>query len=199
MARLVLKMSMSLDGFIAGAQPGSDWMLRASTPDSAAWVLDTLAGASAHLIGRRTFESWISFWPTSTSPMAAPLNDIPKVVFTRQKTFDPRALGHGSAPSSARAAWSTSRVACGDLTSEIERVKREPGDYVLAQGGVSFCQSLVKAALVDEYRFAISPVALGSGERLFTGLDDELDLELVTVTAFSGGALGAVYRPRPSA
>ncbi|MCU1482908.1 MAG: hypothetical protein JWQ19_3694 [Subtercola sp.] len=196
MRKLVLKMSVSLDGFIAGRRADSDWALRAGTPDSAAWVFETLAGAGAHLVGRRLFESFAPFWPTSNNPMAGPMNDIPKVVFTRQATFDPSSFSTGADESSAAASWSGARVASGDLTEEIDRLKQEPGGYLLAQGGVDFGRSLVRSGLIDEYRFAVLPVALGSGSGLFTELSDELDLELVSSTAFGGGALGNVYRPK---
>lgn len=196
MRELVLKMSMSLDGFVGGGAAGSDWMLRASTPESAAWVRETMAGAGTHLVGRRTFESWITYWPTSTSPMAAPLNDIPKVVVARRPDFDLAALAAHLEPSDDPAGWGSTRVASGDLVDEIERLKQEDGAYILAQGGTLLCRSLVEAGLVDEYRFAVAPVAIGSGDGLFTGIDGELDLDLVSATPFSGGALGLVYRSR---
>jgi dihydrofolate reductase len=189
-------MSTSIDGFVVGGRGESDWMFRGSTPDSAAWVFETLAGAGIHAIGRRSFESFASFWPTSDGPMAAPMNDIPKVVFTRQPTFNPGSLSAEPSQSLAALSWTQARVASGDLTEEINNLKQEPGNYILAQGGLDFCRSLVHAGLVDEYRFAVLPVALGSGEGLFTTLQDELDLELTSSTAFRGGAIGNVYRPR---
>lgn len=193
MADLVLKMSISIDGFVAAARPDSDWMFRGSTPDSAAWVRDVLAGAGTHVVGRRLFETWIGLWPTSDSPMAAPINDAPKVVVTRQTDFDLAGLSAGISPSSGPASWAETRIAP-DL-GVIEQLKAEPGPYLLAQGGVSFARSLIAAGLVDEYRFAVLPVALGSGEALFAGLADELDLALVSSTVFAGGAMGNVYRP----
>lgn len=144
-----------------------------------------------HALGRGLFENWIGFWPTSDSPMAVPVNTIPKVVFTSRPGYDP-----GAQNPDAGGNWAETRVAGGELVAEIDRLKREPGGYVLAQGGLAFGRSLVRAGVVDEYRFAVLPVALGQGEGLFTQLDDELDLELVASTAFRGGAMGSVYRPR---
>lgn len=198
MRELVLKMSMSLDGFVVGPKPESDWMFHGTTPESGAWVFDTLNGAGTHALGRATFESWVGYWPTSPSPMADPINSIPKVVFTRQARFDPAALSADTEDSSDPASWAATRVANGDLAEEFARLKEEPGKYILAQGGVGFCRSLVEAGVVDEYRFAVLPVALGSGESLFGGLTDELRLQLVSSTAFSGGALANVYRPLPA-
>ena len=195
MRKLVLKMSLSIDGLVAGARAESNWMLRAGTPDSAAWVLDTIAGAGTHIMGRALFESWVGIWPTAPGPMSEALNSTPKVVFTRQQEFDPAVGGADSEPSSAES-WRQARVASGDLTAEIEALKQEPGDYLLAHGGIAFARSIVQAGLIDEYRFVVLPVALGTGHGIFTDLTDELDLELISSTAFAGGVLANVYQPK---
>lgn len=196
MSKLVLKMSMSIDGFIAGSRAESDWMFRGSTPDSAAWVREIIAGSSVHLAGRTLFETWASFYPTSVIPIAAPMNEKPKVVFTRNPSYVPGTQVPEGADPTVAATYTEARVASGDLATEIQRLTQEPGDYVLAQGGVEFGRSLVRSGLVDEYRFAVLPVALGSGEGLFTGMEGELDLELVSSTSFAGGAMGNVFRPK---
>jgi dihydrofolate reductase len=196
MRELVLKMSMSIDGFVAGDRAESNWMFRGSTPDSAGWVYDIIASAGIHAIGRGLFETWVNFYPTSPIPVAGPVNSKPKIVFTRNPSYVP---GAGIAPEAdpdVAATYTDARIASGELVTEIERLKSEPGDYILAQGGVEFARSLVKAGLVDEFRLAVLPMLLGSGQSIFTGLEDELDLELVSSTAFTGGALGLVYRPR---
>ncbi|WP_271207111.1 dihydrofolate reductase family protein [Curtobacterium pusillum] len=82
------------------------------------------------------------------------------------------------------------------MAEEVDRLRAEEGEYVLAQGGTDFCRSLVRADLVDEYRLVVLPVALGVGDGIFSGLPDELDLELVSSTVFEGGAKADVYRPR---
>lgn len=196
MRELVLKMSMSLDGFVAVPRAESDWMFRGASPDSAAWVLDTVSRAGVHAFGRRTFESIAGFWPTAPGPIAEPMNRIPKVVFTTQGDYDPGSIGVTTPDSPATTTWTGARVAAGALDDEVAALKQESGNYVLAQGGTAFGRSLVRSGLVDEFRLAVLPVALGTGAGVFSDLPDELDLELVSCTAFSGGALGLVYRPK---
>jgi dihydrofolate reductase len=169
-------MSISIDGFVAGTKAGSDWNLRGGSPDSAAWVREIIAGAGIHAVGRNLFESWASFWPTSDSPMAAPVNDIPKIVFTHQRDYVPSGLSDAGKKSPSAESWTNPRVASGRLEEEIAALKAEDGAYILAQGGVEFARSLVAAGLIDEYRFAVLPVALGQGENIFSRLPDELDL-----------------------
>src|SRR4029079_11793702 len=108
--------------------------------------------------------------------MAAPMNDIPKVVFTRQKSFDLHTGGPALEP--AAASWASARIANGDLTEEMRRLKEEPGKDILASGGAGFARGRVQRGRVDEYRLVVHPVALGSGIPLFADLPQPLHLEL---------------------
>jgi dihydrofolate reductase len=47
------------------------------------WKLDRISEAGAHLMGRVTYQEMSSYWPHSDDPYAAPMNDIPKVVFSK--------------------------------------------------------------------------------------------------------------------
>jgi dihydrofolate reductase len=175
--KLVLKISASLDGFV-GAEDGSvDWIFPSLSPDSTAWVVDTLWQSGTHIMGRNTYEDMAAHWPSSTAVFAEPMNSIPKVVFSG---------------SLKEASWPETRVADGDLASEIARLKQEPGKDILAHGGARFVQSLSRLRLVDEYRLLIHPVVLGRGLPMFT---DAVNLRLVSTTAFSGGVVAHVYRP----
>jgi dihydrofolate reductase len=194
MRKLILKMSMSLDGFVSGPNGEADWMLCSQSEDSTAWVVETLWEAGLHALGSRTYQAVAGYWPTSTVPMAAPMNAIPKVVFTRQKSFDPGGEPPQE-PSPGAAGWASARIANGDLVEEVRRLKQEPGKDILAHGGADFGRSLVRLGLVDEYRLVIHPVALGSGLPLFAGMQKPMDLELVSTSRLRAGVVAHVYRP----
>ena len=71
--KLVLKMSVSLDGFVAGPNGEADWIFRTSGgADSTGWVLDTLRGAGVHIMGSRSYYDMAAFWPYSEMPIAPP-------------------------------------------------------------------------------------------------------------------------------
>jgi dihydrofolate reductase len=180
MASLVMKMSISLDGYIASADGSNDWIAAGRADDSASWVLETVSNASAHLIGATTYAEWAAFWPGASGPFAKPMNEIPKVVFSS---------------SLASADWGETTIATGDLAAAITRLKDERSDgYLLAQGGVRFARSLVETGLIDEYRLVVHPVILGGGERLFAA---PLTIEPVSTTAFSRGAVAQVFAAHP--
>jgi dihydrofolate reductase len=176
MASLVLKMSISLDGYIAPADGSSGWEATGRSPDGAEWVSDTLSNARAHLVGAATYTRWADFWPRQSGPIAAAMNEIPKVVFSSSLTS---------------ADWPETTIATGDLTDTVTRLKQEhSGGYLLAQAGVRFARSLVETGLIDEYRLVVHPIVLGAGERLFT---EPLNLEPLSTIAFSRGAVAHVF------
>lgn len=211
--KLVLKMSVSLDGFVCGPNGEADWIFRSSGgDDSTAWVLDTLRGAGVHIMGSRSYCDMAAFWPYSEMPIAPPMNDIPKVIFSRSGIKEGaqaerttaafaeakarNAQRHGATPTAAvLKSWADPTVASGDLAEEIRRLKEQPGNYILAHGGASFAQSLVASGLVDEYQLGIHPVVLGQGKPLFSALHSPADLRLVSVTPFASGAMAVVYQP----
>jgi dihydrofolate reductase len=180
MAALVLKMSVSLDGFVAPLDGSTDWVAAGRSDDGARWTLETVSNAAAHLMGAATYARWADYWPGASGPFAEPMNEIPKVVFSN---------------SLASANWDETTIATGDLVDAITRLKRVHSEgYLLAQGGARFARSLVATGLIDEYRLVVHPVVLGAGERLFPA---PLTIEPTSTTVFSGGAVAHVFAAHP--
>jgi dihydrofolate reductase len=62
--------------------------------------------------------------------------------------------------------------------------KAAGGKDVALAGGAQAARQYLAAGLVDEMEISLAPVLLGSGERLFEGLGDDLQgLELVRTVA----------------
>jgi dihydrofolate reductase len=178
MRRLVLMMSVSIDGYVAGphghagALPEPDELKR--------WKLERVRQAGTHIMGRVTYEEMAAHWPTSTDDYAAPMNEIPKVVFS--KTLE-------------EATWAESSIARGDLDDEVATLRRQPGGEIIAWGGASLAQSLSRAGLVDEYVLVIHPVAFGGGLPMFRDLPEALRLELLEAQTFDTGTVLHIYEP----
>ena len=213
MRKLILKMSISADGFVGGLNGEIDWIFRSMDNSVAAWTVDLLWQAGVHIMGSRTFHDMASYWPASNEPFAAPMNEIPKVVFTRKGFIEPTSdelttnalkdarmysegLFNVSDTLSLHAhTWANAEVATGDLTNEIARLKQQEGKFILAHGGAGFAQSLVRLGLVDEYRLLIHPVILGKGLSLFSTATTPFDLKLESSITFKTGAIANVYIP----
>jgi len=60
----------------------------------------------------------------------------------------------------------------GGIREALERAREAAaGKDVRIGGGANTIQQYLREGLIDELHFAISPVLLGSGERLFEGVD----------------------------
>ena len=184
MRQLVLQFYVSLDGYSADADNGiRDVMMSIADEEQEKYFVGRLWQAGTHIMGRVSYEAMAGFWPTASHPSAAPMNDIPKVVFSRTLQS---------------ADWPETRIADGDTAEEIAKLKAEPGAEILAHGGTEFARSLIRLGVVDEYRLWVLPAAAGRGRALFTGLDHPLTLNLVNSTAFPSGILELVYAPAVS-
>lgn len=213
MGKLILKMSITLDGFIGGPNGEIDWIFKTMGEDAKAWTVNKIWRAGAHLMGRKTFNDMAAYWPNSSEVFAAPMNDIPKIVFSR-KGFDPSQRGESSTalkdairinradggnmvsalPPSAQS-WIEPKVVTGDLAQGIRELKNQAGKELIAHGGANFSQDLVQTGLIDEFWLVTHPVAIGQGLGLFARLKAPLHLKLIETTTFSAGVVAHIYRP----
>jgi dihydrofolate reductase len=210
MRALILKMSISIDGFVASADGGVKWIFDTHDEEAVAWTVRTVWDASLHMMGSRTFHDMAAYWPTSTEVFAPPMNQIPKAVFSRRGTEVLTAPATTMALKDARAnagphpgatlqpggdSWGRAYVATGDLSEEIKQLKAEEGRPIVAHGGASFARSLVACGLVDQYILLVHPVALGNGLALFSGLSVPRTFRLVSSTTFPKGTVAQIYQP----
>ena len=159
MAKLILSMFMSLDGYIeppAGFEP-PPW----SKDVEAKWSQAALAGAGHLIYGRVNFLFNKAFWsaaetdpasPAATISYAATMNRLPKTVASRMLTGDP--------------GWNA-RIVAQDLPGAVAALKRETQGDIFCFGGAGLANSLVALDLVDEFRLMVTPLLFGDGKRLF--------------------------------
>jgi dihydrofolate reductase len=178
MRKVFLKMHASLDGFVTGQEGEMDWLFEHFDDEMREWEIPGLWEAGVHVMGANTYEEMAETWPTSDSPIAPPMNEIPKVVFSN---------------SLESADWPDTTIERGDVGDAIAVLREEPGKGILVHGGPNLVQQLTRENLIDEYRVVVHPVALGAGKPLFTG---RVDLELVETQSFPKGAVALTYRRR---
>lgn len=208
MRELILKMTMSVDGFVGDLQGENKWMF-GSDREAKAWVLETIQNASLYIMGSRSFLAMANYWQTSTDQFAPPMNQIPKAVFSRQgpailedvnttaaldATWAKAGAGQPAQLQPGAESWAQATVAGGDLAEEIARLKAGEGKPIVAFGGAGFARSLVAQGLVDKLALLVAPVALGQGLPLFSQLKEPMSLKLESSKAFPGGMVAQVYR-----
>jgi len=104
------------------------------------------------LLGRKTYEIFAAYWPSSKEPGADKLNAAKKYVVSMS-------LGELS--------WINSTLISGDAVDEIKKLKSQDGPEIQVYGSSNLIQTLLKNDLVDELRLKIFPVTIGVGKRLF--------------------------------
>ena len=180
MRLLILQMQMTLDGFVGGPNGEVDWAFPGFNDEYAAWGAAELWNASAHLMGRVTYHEMAAHWPTSTEPYAAPMNDIPKIVFSHTLQ---------------RADWAETRIVAGDPGTEVARLKHDPGKPLLVHGGAKLARAMIRSGEVDVFRLIVHPVVLGKGRGLFDEIDEPRRLRLTDLRQFGTGVVAKTFIP----
>ena len=214
MRKLILKMSMTVDGFVSGPKGESEWLFANMDESANEWSVKTAWQAGAHVMGSRTYRDMAGWWPSSTEVFAPPMNAVPKVVFSKdpsitlkskwtkvEATADSTKANAGERASAGvteanEKSWRDARVMSGGLAKDIAQLKSEPGNDLIAWGGVAFARSLIRAGLVDEFDLTVYPVAIGQGLSIFSELPKTMSLELKSEHTFRKGVLEQVYRVR---
>ncbi len=201
MRKLILKMSMSTNGFVAGPHGELDWMFGGDQAGSKAWQLARAWDTSLHIMGRKTFNDMKSYWPTSKEAYAAPMNSIPKAYFSRSalsgsKSEERRKAIHSAGASEGDVeSWDAAPCLTGDLATQIGKLKEQDGKPIIAWGGAGFARGLIPSGLIDEYQFLVHPVVLPAGLEIFSTLAAPLKLKLVAFERFDSGVLAKTFEP----
>lgn len=136
MRKLIMKMSVSLDGFVCDSNDQKDWVFKTGDEESLAWSVEKIREAGLIIMGRKSFETMAPYWPTATGPFAAPMNNIPKALFTKKGFKGINPVHTTTAEQSPYAAsWTEARVFEGDLAEVIRALKAESGKPIVAIGG----------------------------------------------------------------
>jgi dihydrofolate reductase len=184
MRKIVVMMSISVDGFMEGPNRELDWQL--VDDELHEHFNEELATMGAFLDGRVTYELMAAFWPTadrdpvSTAPMvefARIWRDMPKLVFST--TLE-------------RADWNATIVRQVDPEA-IAALKAQPGGDLVV-GGADLAGAFRRLDLVDEYRLYVHPVVLGSGKPLFAPAGTRVGLRLVESRTFGNGVVLLRYQ-----
>src|SRR5690242_3231486 len=183
--KVVLKMVMSLDGFVTSPDGTHDWMFEWFGGDSGEWSLRALEEAGVHAMGRRSYEIMGPHWAASEGPIATAMNEKPKAVFSRTLDND-------------KATWGPAEIFADPGAAIAELKARDDEGTILIHGGPGFARSVTRLGLVDEYQLTTVPIAIGAGLSPFADLEQHLKLDVVEQHRFQSGALGQILVPRTS-
>lgn len=201
-SRLRLKISMSLDGFVAGPSQSVDnplgiggmrlheWVFplaawRAThgqeggeVNESTPIIEESVANIGATIMGRNMFGghpgAWDAAKPWNGWWGVNPPFHHPVLVLTH----------HPRAPLALEGGTTFTFVTDGIESALAQARQAAGGKDVSLAGGAKAAQQYLAAGLVDEMLISLAPTLLGGGERLFDGVGDDLHgLELVRTVA----------------
>jgi dihydrofolate reductase len=180
MSKLRFKISISLDGFVAGPNQSVQNPLGIGGERLHEWpvVEESMRNIGATIMGRNMFgghpgpwkqeEPWTGWWGKN------PPFHHPVFVLTH----------HARSPLECEGGTTFTFVTDG-IESALAQAKRAAnGKDVTLAGGAAAARQYLNAGLVDEMELALAPTLLGAGERLFDGTGDDLrGLSLVRTVA----------------
>jgi dihydrofolate reductase len=178
--RVIVIEFITLDGVIedpdgSGGTPSGGWAFRYG-PEAVAgdkFELGARLDTGALLFGRTTWQLFSKIWPARSDEFSTRMNTAPKWVASRTLTD----VG----------AWANSTLIQDELTSEVQRLRRDRDVIVI--GSTSVVHELMRHDVVDEYRLLIFPTVLGAGRRLFETPAGSDDLRLVSAEQTGAAAL----------
>jgi dihydrofolate reductase len=185
MRNLIFFMHTSLDGFVAGLKGELDWAnIDDELFDFVATMTDT---ADTALYGRVTYEMMQSYWPKAGEQPNATKHDkehsawynkVSKVVLS--KTISEKGLDNTT-------------IISGQLTDNINKIKKQDGKNILIFGSPGASQSLLNEGLIDEFWLFVNPIILGQGMPLFKDITGTTKLKLVDSKTFACGVIALHY------
>jgi dihydrofolate reductase len=185
MGKLILDMSMSLDGFIAGPKDDTnsdrelgaldilhDWMFSGKTErEVEVWQADYFKNTGAILMGRRVFDFGVGPWGDE------PAFHAPCFV-----------LSHKAQETIVKEGGTSYTFITDGMESALEKARAAAGEKdIVLNGGANAAQQYLRAGLLDEINLHLVHVLLGEGIPLFENIGTEqIKLEKISVTEASG-------------
>lgn len=182
MRKIWVKAWMTLDG-VFDAETMDQWWNPYDSAERQKYILEGYSRGDVYLLGRTTYEMLWPFWSTQTNDDDGPgpiLNRMKKYVVSTTLKIAP---------------WKESTIITGNVVEEITKLKQQPGKDMIIDGSASLVHSLMGTDLIDEYRFLVQPMILGSGRRFWTSGMPQTKLRLVSSKTLSLGVLALTYQP----
>ena len=178
-----MQMYVTLDGYNEFPEyPGSgDPPIGQEDPVSKEMWIKNWESTDTILFGRKYYEQWADFWPTSKrQPNEHPFyHDMSRFVDKAQKVVFSNTL--------KEVPWENTRVMRGDVGEAIAQLRKEPGKNMALVGGMCLSQQFMQRGLIDDYYLTVFPVILGRGPKLFGELEAQQTLKLADIKHFEHG------------
>lgn len=168
---------LSIDSFMEA--PGNDINWHVWDDEMENYMLRFFDTVDTIILGRKTYELMIGYWPSAGGELARFMNETPKLIFSRTLQ---------------ELEWNSSlRKTINPV--EISQLKQQPGKDLVIFGGADLAAAFIENNLIDEYQLIINPVVLGNGTPLFKNLSQQRSFKLKKTKVFNCGNILLHYQP----
>jgi dihydrofolate reductase len=187
MGRIIVTEFVSLDGVMEAPGGGEDykhagWTFEINRGEEGnKFKIKETSDSEALLLGRITYEGFAKAWPSREGEFADKFNSMPKYVVSATLK---------------KADWNNSTILSGDVTEEITKLKKKLNGNIVVHGSAQLVQALVANDLIDELRLMVFSVILGSGKKLFGGMDEKKSMKLISSQTVGDGVGILIYEPK---
>ena len=182
MAKLIYSAITSLDGFVADEQGNFEWGVPSDEVHS--YINDLERAIGTYLYGRRMYEVMRAWETLKFSGQPRVVRDYARIWRASEKVIYSRTLESVAAP--------RTRLEH-EFDVEAVRALKASAEQDLAIGGPELAAQALRAGLVDEVNFIVSPVSIGAGNPALPE-DDRVDLELLDEHPFANRVVHRHYR-----
>ena len=197
MRRIVVFNRVSADGYFAKPDGDLSWFVPDEAIDRAG--ADQMPHFDAMLFGRRTYEMFEHFWPTVQGAQPAPDPHDPNrktETIAAMAAWINRTQKLLISKTRAQLSWQNSHLLGEFRAEKLQELKAQPGKDIIVFGSGSIVSQLSAHGLVDEYQFIVSPLLLGSGKAVVSGVEGTRPLELLEAKAYDSGNVVLRYAPK---
>lgn len=191
MRKVILNMTMTLDGFFCGPNGELDWMSQTPDQELNDDIVASLQGVDQGFIGYPTASGMIPYWLGVAQNPAAAKEE--RAIAQAVNTLHPFILSNRE----EKLAWENAELLVvksdDDLVEAVQKIKRQSGKDLGVPGGIRTAQAFARLDLIDDYVLMVHPVAIGKGQSVFA---NKVNLELLGVKAYQSGVMRVHYRPR---
>jgi dihydrofolate reductase len=170
--KVILYISMSLDGFIAGEDNDLSWLSIVEKEGEDYGYFQFISTIGGYIVGRKTYDKVVEM--VGNFPQA---KDFPCYVITRQNI-----------PSQENITFYN-----GEIRALIQKIKKETDKNIYCDGGGEIVKLFMDNDLIDRFIISIIPTILGNGKRLFIGNTASRKLKLKDTKRFETGLVQLTY------
>ena len=180
MGKLFWQISTTVDGFMSGPDGELERTAGFTDADFQRYASEMLRSIGGFVIGRKTYELFVNYWPTAEGEDADNLNRLPKLVVST--TLE-------------KVEWNNATLVKGDVPDAIRDFTSRSEKDVAVFGSSELASTLIRASIIDEFRILVTPFVLGRGRRAFVNDLATHQLKLKWSEGWASGTVAQFYVP----